>query len=96
MTSQKNGLILRNNIKEVRAAKRLSQEKLARMVGVSRNTISSIEIGEFCPTAKLAYILCVALEIKFEDLFYLEKSQIAEQDSVAVKFKLKPITDGNT
>ena len=43
---------------------------LAEMVGVSRNTISSIETGQFNPTAKLALILCIALDKKFEELFY--------------------------
>lgn len=63
-------LILRNNLKEVRSEKKLSQAQLAEMVGVSRNTISSIETGQFNPTAKLALILCVALDKSFEDLFY--------------------------
>ncbi len=63
-------LVLRNRLKEVRAAKNLSQEDLARLVGVSRNTISSIETGQFCPTAKLALVLCIALDKKFEELFY--------------------------
>ena len=40
------------------------------MVGVSRNAISSIETGQFNPTAKLALILCIALDKKFEELFY--------------------------
>ncbi|MBF1034576.1 MAG: helix-turn-helix transcriptional regulator [Candidatus Nanosynbacter sp.] len=65
-----NTLILRNNLKEVRSEKNLSQVQLAEMVGVSRNTISSIETGQFNPTAKLALILCVALDKSFEDLFY--------------------------
>ena len=63
-------LILRNRLKEARTEKKLSQNQLAEMVGVSRNTISSIETGQFNPTAKLALILCIALEKKFEDLFY--------------------------
>lgn len=63
-------LILKNNLKEVRSEAKLSQAKLAKMVGVSRNTISSIETGQFNPTAKLALILCIALDKKFEDLFY--------------------------
>ncbi len=63
-------LILKNNLKAARAAKNLSQTQLAEMVGVSRNTISSIETGQFNPTAKLALILCVALDKKFEELFY--------------------------
>lgn len=63
-------LILHNRLKEVRAEKKLSQTQLAEMVGVSRNTISSIETGQFNPTARLALILCIALNKKFEDLFY--------------------------
>lgn len=63
-------LILKNRLKEIRAEKGLSQAQLAEMVGVSRNTISSIETGQFNPTAKLALILCIALDKKFEDLFY--------------------------
>lgn len=65
-----NKLILRNRLKEVRSDKGLSQSQLAKIVGVSRNTISSIETGQYCPTAKLAYVLCIALDIKFEDLFF--------------------------
>lgn len=63
-------LTLKNHLKEARTAKNLSQQELADLVGVSRNTISSIETGQFCPTAKLALILCVALDQKFEGLFY--------------------------
>ena len=63
-------LVLKNRLKEARAAKGLSQAQLAELVGVSRNTISSIETGQFNPTAKLALVLCVALEKKFEDIFY--------------------------
>ena len=63
-------LILKNRLKEARAEHCLSQQQLADMVGVSRNTISSIETGQFNPTAKLALILCTALDKKFEDLFY--------------------------
>ena len=65
-------LILKNRLKEARAEKRMSQGQLAELVGVSRNTISSIETGQFNPTAKLALILCIALDKKFEDLFYFE------------------------
>ena len=64
------GLILRNRLKEARTERGLSQSALAELVGVSRNTISSIETGQFNPTAKLALILCVALDKKFEALFY--------------------------
>ena len=63
-------LILKNSLKETRIEKRLSQQQLADLVGVSRNTISSIETGQFNPTAKLALILCTALDKKFEELFF--------------------------
>lgn len=65
-----NELILKNRLKEIRTERGYSQAKLAEIVGVSRNTISSIETGQFNPTAKLALILCIALDIKFEELFY--------------------------
>ncbi|MCI8782858.1 MAG: helix-turn-helix transcriptional regulator [Dorea sp.] len=63
-------LILKNHLKQARMEKKLSQNELAKLVGVSRQTISSIETGVFNPTAKLALILCIALDKKFEELFY--------------------------
>ena len=65
-------LILKNRLTEARNERMLSQSQLAELVGVSRNTISSIETGQFSPTAKLALILCIALDKKFEDLFYFD------------------------
>ncbi len=63
-------LILHNRRNQTRQAKRLSQTALTELVGVSRSTISSIETGQFNPTAKLALVLCIALDCKFEELFY--------------------------
>ncbi len=63
-------LILKNNLKEIRNEKKISQAQLAKTVGVSRNTISSIETGQFSPTAKLALVICIALDKKFEEVFY--------------------------
>lgn len=65
-------LVLKNYLKKVRTEKKMSQAELAELVGVSRNTISSIETGQYSPTAKLALILCIALDKKFEDLFYFD------------------------
>ncbi|MCM3056480.1 helix-turn-helix transcriptional regulator [Caldibacillus thermoamylovorans] len=65
-------LVLQNRLRVARAEKKLSQGDLAKMVGVSRQTISAIETGQFNPTAKLALILCIALDKKFEDLFYFD------------------------
>ena len=66
----KKELILKNRLKEIRADRKISQQELADMVGVSRNTISSLETGQYEPTAKLALILAIALDMKFEDIFY--------------------------
>ena len=63
-------LRIKNNVAAVRKEKGLSQAELAKLVGVSRNTISSIETSQYEPTAKLALLLCVALDKKFEELFY--------------------------
>ncbi|WP_077610064.1 helix-turn-helix transcriptional regulator [Clostridium sp. Marseille-P2415] len=65
-------LILKNKLKEARSDRKLSQSQLAELVGVSRNTISSIETGQFNPTAKLALVLCIALDKRFEELFYFD------------------------
>ena len=64
------GLILRNKLADIRKEKGLSQSDLAKLVGVSRNTISSIETGQYQPTAKLALLICIALDKKFEEMFY--------------------------
>lgn len=63
-------LKLKNNLKQLRTERKLSQTELGKIVGVSKNSISSIETGQYCPTAKLALLLCIALDVKFEDLFY--------------------------
>lgn len=65
-------LKLKNRLKQIRADKKISQNDLAEMVGVSRNSISSIETGQYCPTAKLALLICIALDVKFEDIFYFD------------------------
>ena len=63
-------MALHTKIREYRENRGMKQAELAELVGVSRNTISSIETGQFSPTAKLALVLCIALDKKFEELFY--------------------------
>ena len=63
-------LILKNNLKALRNQKGFSQEELASLVGTTRQTIIAIEKGSFNPSSKLALLLCVALDCKFENLFY--------------------------
>ena len=63
---------LKNRLKEIRISKKISQGMFAEIVGVSRNTISSIETGQYSPTAKLAYLISIALDKKFEEVFYFD------------------------
>ena len=65
-----NDIILFNRLKEIRQNKKISQEELAKMVGTTRQTIISIERNLFNPSAKLALLICIALDEKFEDIFY--------------------------
>lgn len=67
-----NEIILKNRLRVARAENDLSQEQLATLVGVTRQTIGSIESGQYCPTAKLALMLAKTLNMHFEDLFYIE------------------------
>ncbi len=63
---------LKNKIKVLRAEKNLSQSDLADLVNVSRQTISAIEKGQFNPSAKVAALICLALDKKFEEVFYFQ------------------------
>jgi putative transcriptional regulator len=65
-------LKLKNRLKVARAEKDLSQEELAKLVGVTRQTIGSIESGQYCPSALLAFRLAKKLEKKVDELFFLE------------------------
>lgn len=62
---------LKNRLKVARAEKNLSQDELAKLVGVTRQTISSIETGQYVPSALLAFLLAKALGKPVEQLFYL-------------------------
>lgn len=63
---------LMNRLRSSRAERDLSQSDLARGVGVSRQTISSIETGQYCPSALLAFRLARALQVPVDRLFFLE------------------------
>jgi len=63
---------LLNRLRVARAERDLSQGELALSVGVSRQTISSIETGQYCPSTVLALRLAHALEEPMERLFWLE------------------------
>ncbi|MDO5382237.1 MAG: helix-turn-helix transcriptional regulator [Eubacteriales bacterium] len=58
------------NLKSARAAKDLSQQELADIVGVSRQTINAIEKGDYNPTIRLCIALCKALDKTLDELFW--------------------------
>ena len=64
---------LGNRLKVARAEKNLSQEDLAGLVGVTRQTISSIETGQYCPSALLAFLLSKQFGKRVDELFFLDE-----------------------
>ena len=64
---------LKNRLKDLRAARNLTQADLAVMALVSRKTINTIENGVFVPSTVLALKLARVLNARVEDLFYLEE-----------------------
>jgi putative transcriptional regulator len=63
-----------NRLKVVRTEKLLSQEQLALLAGVTRQTVSSIETGLYTPSALLALVMARRLDKRVEDLFFLEET----------------------
>jgi len=61
-----------NRLRIARAERELTQTELADAVGVSRQTISSIETGQYCPSALLAFRLAEILDTRIDELFRLE------------------------
>jgi putative transcriptional regulator len=65
-------LVLRNRVRIERAERSMSQGQLADAAGVSRQTISSIETGQYTPSALLAFRIAQALAMPVDELFWLE------------------------
>lgn len=63
---------LLNRLRVARAEQDLSQEQLAMAAGVSRQTISSIETGQYGPSTLLAFRLARVLGVRVDELFWLE------------------------
>ena len=64
-----------NRLRVARAEKRLSQEQLGLLAGVTRQTISSIETGQYNPSTLLALTLARRLDKRVEELFFLEEEK---------------------
>lgn len=65
-----------NRLKVARAEKGISQDVLAKLAGVTRQTISSIETGQYCPSTLLALLLSKHLGKRVDELFFLEGTEI--------------------
>ena len=63
---------MNNRIKELRARYNLTQEDLARRVGVRRETIVFLEKGKYNPSLKLAHDISVVFEVPIEEVFLFE------------------------
>lgn len=69
---------LNNRLKEYRAKINVNQTEMGKLVGVSRQTISQIERGDYSPSVTLALKIAKALDAKVEDIFSYEEDEINE------------------
>jgi putative transcriptional regulator len=66
-------MALDNRIRVLRAERRISQADLAEQIGVSRKTISTIEVGRFVPSTVIALRIARFFGVRVEDVFMLEE-----------------------
>ena len=64
---------MKNRIEEIRKSKGIRQEDFARALGVSRQTISSLETGRYNPSIQLAYKIARYFDLTIEDVFLFEE-----------------------
>ena len=69
---------MKTHIRELRAARRISQEELARAVGTTRQTITSIETEKYTASLPLAYRIARYFNLQIEDVFDLAEEEDAE------------------
>ena len=67
-------MTINNRMKQARLAKSISQTELAKLIGVSRQTINMIENGDYNPTIALCIKICRALDTTLDDLFWEEQN----------------------
>lgn len=72
-------MVLKNRLKEHRAALNVNQQEMGRLCGVSRQTISLIERGDYSPSIVLAMKLADVCGVKVEDIFYLQEENDNEK-----------------
>lgn len=64
---------MKNNLKVARAQADLTQQQLAEITGITRQTISLIEKGKYNPTLKLCLSICYAVNQTLDDVFWIDK-----------------------
>ena len=64
---------MKNRIEEIRKGKNIRQEDFARALGVSRQTISSLETGRYTPSIQLAYKIARYFDLTIEEVFLFEE-----------------------
>lgn len=67
---------MKNRIEEIRKEKGINQEELAKMMSVSRQTISSLENGRYNPSILLAYKIAKYFDMHIEDVFIFEEGDL--------------------
>ncbi|MFH2019944.1 MAG: helix-turn-helix transcriptional regulator [archaeon] len=67
---------MKTRIKELRARENLTQDDLAKRVGVTRQTIMYIEKGEYNPSLLLSIKICKSLNCKVEEVFFPEEDEL--------------------
>lgn len=67
---------MKNKIEDIRKARGIRQEDFARAMGVSRQTISSLENGRYNPSIMLAYKIAKYFEMTIEDVFIFEEEEV--------------------
>lgn len=73
--------IMKTRIPELRKKMKITQEELALSVGVTRQTITSIEVGKYSASLLLAYKIAKYFNLSIEDVFYLEEELEKEKSS---------------
>lgn len=74
------GELLKSKIKELRKARKLSQEELAYAVGTTRQTITSIEVGKYTASLPLAYRIAKYFGLTIEEVFDFSDMEVFEND----------------
>ncbi|MGF2384796.1 helix-turn-helix transcriptional regulator [Lentilactobacillus otakiensis] len=67
--------MLKNNVRVLRTIQAITQRELAEKVGVTRQTISLIEKGQYNPTINLCLRICYVLNKKLDDIFWVDERE---------------------